>query len=272
MNGAHIEAPCVNNSEQLTTIHGDQVYMGFIHIKSLETKIAQAIAPERRQNGNYKSLDDFLHRIPLGLEQLRILIRIGAFRFIGKSKQRLLWEAMLFFSNAKSRKTPSHLFDTEPKEYPLPVLTRNETEDAFDELELLGFPLCDPFMLLATTERGSSVAHDLMKKVGNEVHIAGYVVTTKDARTRKNEAMYFGTFLDRHGEVFDTVHFPDVARKFPFRGRGFYGIRGKVVEDFGVAMIEVTAMEKLPMIHKRAEEFMRETAQYNGRSAMYENV
>jgi hypothetical protein len=37
------------------------------------------------------------------------------------------------------------------------------------------------------------------------------------------------------------------------------------VEDFGVTMIEVTRMEKLPMINKRAEEFMREAASYNGR-------
>ena len=70
--------------------------------------------------------------------------------------------------------------------------------------------------------------------------------------------MHFGTFNDVHGEVFDTVHFPDIARKFPFRGRGFYSIKGKVVEDFGVKMIEVNWMDKLPLVNKRAEEFMRE--------------
>jgi DNA polymerase-3 subunit alpha len=70
--------------------------------------------------------------------------------------------------------------------------------------------------------------------------------------------MHFGTFNDAHGEVFDTVHFPDITRKFPFRGRGFYSIRGKVVEDFGVKIIEVSWMDKLPLINKRAEEFMRE--------------
>jgi hypothetical protein len=35
-------------------------------------------------------------------------------------------------------------------------------------------------------------------------------------------------------------------------------MKGKVVEDFGVAMIEVSWMDKLPLINKRAEEFMRE--------------
>jgi hypothetical protein len=46
--------------------------------------------------------------------------------------------------------------------------------------------------------------------------------------------------------------FPDVALKFPFRGRGFYSIRGVVVEDFGVAMIEVSFMERIPFKNKKA--------------------
>jgi DNA polymerase-3 subunit alpha len=71
--------------------------------------------------------------------------------------------------------------------------------------------------------------------------------------------MYFGTFYDPEGDVFDTVHFPAIARQHPFRGRGFYSLKGKVVEDFGVAMIEVTWMDKLPLLNKRAEQFMRET-------------
>jgi hypothetical protein len=75
------------------------------------------------------------------LEQLRILIRLGSFRFTGKTKQQLLWESMLFL--VKREPNPLllvELFDTEPKEYPLPKLKRNALEDAFDEIELLGFP------------------------------------------------------------------------------------------------------------------------------------
>ena len=259
MNGATIEAPCINRSEYLTTIYGSHIYIGFIHLKSLETKVAQQIAAERERDGEYKSLDNFLRRVTLGLEQIRILIRMGSFRFTGKSKQQLLWKAMLHFGSAKSRnKTTIDLFDTEPKEYPLPTLQRNELDDAFDEIELLGFPLCCPFRLIATSDRGNTVARQLMQKLGKQVHIVGYVVTTKNTSTLKGEPMYFGTFYDADGEVFDTVHFPSIARKYPFRGRGFYSIKGKVVEDFGVAMIEVTWMDKLPLINKRAEEFMRE--------------
>jgi len=261
MNGAVIEAPCVNESEYLTTIYDNRIFIGFIHLKSLETNVAKEVGAERRHNGLYKSLDNFLRRVTLGLEQIRILIRMGSFRFTGKSKQQLLWEAMLFFSNVKTvNKTTIDLFDTEPAEYPLPRLQRNTLEDAFDEIELLGFPLCDPFRLLATTDRGDTMANELIRNLHRHVYIVGYVVTTKNTSTLKGEPMYFGTFYDMHGEVFDTVHFPDIARNFPFRGRGFYAIRGKVVEDFGVAMIEVSWMDRLPLVNTRAEAFMRENA------------
>jgi DNA polymerase-3 subunit alpha len=252
MNGATIEAPCVNRSEYLTTIYDDQIFIGFIHLKSLETKVAKQISVERDRSGPYKSLDNFLRRVELGLEQIRILIRIGSFRFTGKSKQRLLWEALLYFSNAKARsRTTTDLFDTEPKEYPLPVLQRNPIEDAFDEIELLGFPLCDPFTLVDTTDYGDTSAKELLQKINRPVSILGYIVTTKDTSTKNGQLMHFGTFYDRYGEIFDTVHFPDIAKKFPLRGRGFYFIKGRVVEDFGVCMIEVDRMEKVPFVNKK---------------------
>ncbi|MBZ0244323.1 MAG: DNA polymerase III subunit alpha, partial [Cyclobacteriaceae bacterium] len=211
MSGAKINAPCVNRSDHLTTIYGDGIFIGFIHLKSLENKIAKLIPEERQRNGEYTSLDNFLRRVPAGLEQVRILIRLGAFRFTNKTKQRLLWEAMLYLSNqnANKRKMQStSLFDTAPKEYPLPVLHRQPLEDAFDEIELLGFPLCDPFLLLETPKRGDAVVKELLQKIGKIVTIVGYVVTTKNTSTLKGEPMHFGTFYDKDGEVFDTVHFP----------------------------------------------------------------
>ncbi|HET7179197.1 MAG TPA: DNA polymerase III subunit alpha, partial [Chryseosolibacter sp.] len=245
MNGATIETPCVNNSEYLTSIRGNCIYAGFIHLKSLESRLANDIVTERSRNGPYTGLENFLERVNPGLEQLRILIRIGAFRFTGKNKQKLLWEGMLYHSGAKTKATGNTLFDTAPKEYPLPELTRQPIEDAYDELELLGFCVRDPFVMLARSDRGDTRACELMCKVNKPVRMVGYVMATKDSTTKTRETMHFGTFLDADGNVFDTVHFPNVARRYPFRGRGFYEIRGKVVEDFGVPVVEVSKMEKV---------------------------
>ena len=252
MSGATINAPCVNNSEYHTTIAGANIYVGFIHLKSLEERVAKIVAVERQKHGPFKTLNNFLRRVELGLEQVRILIRVGAFRFTGKTKQKLLWEAMLFYSEAKVRiPSTADLFDTEPKEYPLPHFEANAVEDAFDEIELIGFPLNDPFQLLPDKNYGDAVARDLERKLDQRITIVGYLVTTKDTRTRGGHTMHFGTFYDCNGDIFDSVHFPNIATKYPFRGRGFYKMTGKIIEDFGVYAIEVSEMEKMPMINKR---------------------
>jgi len=56
--------------------------------------------------------------------------------------------------------------------------------------------------------------------------------------------MHFATLLDQQGKVFDTVLFPPVAAKYPFRGKGIYRFYGKVVSEFGFLSIEVIKMRK----------------------------
>ncbi len=250
--GACVEAPCINHSRYLTCLEGTTIYLGFVLIKGLESQLAQRIAGERQQHGCFKSLHDFLKRTGASLEQTRLLIRIGAFRFTGKSKQRLLWEALLYFSRQRAAAPAAELFDTQPPDYPLPPLERHENEDAFDEIELLGFPLCNPFKLVSPVPVTHRVK-DLPRLTGKKVCLLGYVVTVKNTYTIKGEGMYFGTFYDEEGSIFDTVHFPEAARRHPFRGRGFYRITGVVAEDFGVYTVEVQTMEKVPMVNKRAE-------------------
>jgi DNA polymerase-3 subunit alpha len=77
--------------------------------------------------------------------------------------------------------------------------------------------------------------------------MVGNLITIKNVRTVKREMMHFGTFLDAAGEFFDTVHFPDSLKKYPFRGMGVYLILGKVVEEFGYPSLEVEKMAKLPI-------------------------
>ena len=72
-------------------------------------------------------------------------------------------------------------------------------------------------------------------------------VTIKYVRTVKKEMMNFGTFLDFGGEFFDTVHFSNSLKYYPFRGYGVYLLRGKIVEEFGYPSLEVEKMAKLPV-------------------------
>ena len=60
--------------------------------------------------------------------------------------------------------------------------------------------------------------------------------------------MSFGTFLDPQGAFIDTVHFPLVAEKFPFYGKGIYQLAGKITQEYGYYTLEVSSMTKLPFM------------------------
>lgn len=246
--GAIVELPCVNHSDYNTNIYGNQIYLGFVHIAHLEKTISKAIAPEREVNGPFKNLQDFTERILISTEQLSILIRIGAFRFTGKSKAELLWEAYLFTGKKEPAFQQSKLFHLEVKTYQLPKLEHNILEDAYDEIELLGFPVSlSYFDLLKTDYRSPIHSNNLIDYVGKRVKIIGHLATIKFVRTIKGEMMHFGTFIDQFGEVFDTTHFPDSLKKYPYRGSGMYLLEGIVTEEFGYATINVEKQAKLPL-------------------------
>ncbi len=246
--GAVIHLPCVNKSLHYTSIHGIHIYLGFIHIKDLESSYAQLVPKERDMNEDYKDLDDFIERTHITLEQLIILIRAGALRFTGMNKKELLWEAHTILSATAAKYEAAQLFYTRTKKFALPALDTCAIEDAYDEIELLGFPVSGSmFDLLRTDFRGEIMAKELITKVGQQVRMAGNFIASKHVRTVRNEAMNFGTFTDARGDFFDTTHFPPALRSYPFKGAGVYLILGKVVEEFGFPSIEVDKMAKLPI-------------------------
>ncbi len=248
MLGAKICAQCINKSEYLTTIHAKDIYMGFIHLKDFEIKVAERFIKERRKNGLFKDFDDFLDRVPTGIEQLTLLIRINAFRFTGKNKRELLWEAHFKLNPNDKAVEQAKLFSSPRKSFKLPKLQLDDYEDAFDQMELLGFSLYDPFMLLKDEVGSTILASELPKYLGKTVTIYGYLVTIKKTKTVNKKLMFFGTFLDREGYFFDTTHFPDIAYKYRFQGKGIYSVTGKVVEEFGFYSIEVSKMQKEAII------------------------
>ena len=247
--GATINLPCVNHSNYKTRITGKDIYLGFIHIGELEHQLARKIVENREAKGDFTGLDDLVARVPVGIQQLIILIRIDAFRFTGKAKSALLWEAHMLLG--KKDAVSDHqvsLFKIPGKKFTLPDLNKSMLEDAYDEIEILGFPVtCSYFDLLKTKYRGQAKAKDLVGHTGKKIRMVGQLVVIKYVRTVKREWMHFAAFLDDTGEFFDTTHFPQSLKYYPFKGYGIYLIEGKVVEEFGFPSIEVDKMAKLPV-------------------------
>lgn len=247
--GAIIHPPCLNNSEYYTSLKANDVYIGFHLIHSFGIETAKRIARDRQEKGAYLDFNDFVDRVPISLEQISLLIRIDAFRFTGKNKRTLMWEAHLKISKEKVKeKYDTDLFQIHQVDYKLPDLFHSWEEDAFDQLELLGFPLYSPFSIATEDETEHILAKDLRDYKDSTIWIKGYLIHAKRTTTSKQEKMFFGTFLDMEGNWLDTVHFPDIAHKYPFRGKGIYKVKGKVIVDYDCVTIEASYMEKLGVI------------------------
>ncbi|NOR86334.1 MAG: DNA polymerase III subunit alpha, partial [Bacteroidales bacterium] len=246
--GAELKLPCVNHSRYKTCLTGHIIYVGFIHIQNLEKKLAYNIGAERELNGPYHGIVDFVSRVSLGLEQMILLIRVGAFHFTGKPKSELLWEVHMILGKHKQRPQLGSLFKPSVSKFRLPAFTYIPIEDAYDEMELIGFPLSlSYFDLLQTKFRGDIKSEFLLQYLGRKVRMLGQLVTIKYVKTVRKDYMNFGTFIDDQGHFFDTVHFPNTLKYYPFRGDGIYLILGKVVEEFGFASLEVEKMQKMPL-------------------------
>lgn len=250
MHGGQIEAPCINISESETVIHKTVIYLGLDLIDHLERETMRSILIERYTNGTFKDLRDFMKRVPISLEQLTILLRVNAFRFTGKNKKELLWDAHFILKKDKKTKPVKTLFNEKPKEFSLPELYAHPLEPAYDELELLGFSSSiSPFKLIEEMPETTIVAQNLVHLVNKQVEIVGYLVHVKGTRTGGGKRMSFGTFIDIEGYWIDTVQFPNIAKKYPFRGPGCYLIRGKVISEFGFISIEVTELHRLANVN-----------------------
>lgn len=248
MSGGTIHNPCVNKSEYQTTVYGTDIYLGFMHLQSLESKTAHLIESDREKIGDFLSLEDFINRIPIGIESMKILIFIDAFRFTGKTKNQLLVVASLLLNNFKPENRSLMLLQEPVKEYKLPTLERSLYEDAFDEIELLSFPVsCTVFDLLQTKHRGDIMAKDLVIHHKKQVRMLAYLISRKQVPTKKGN-MYFGTWIDHEGTYFDTAHFPDCLAQFPFQGGGCYLLLGTVEVDYHFPTITITKMAKMPFI------------------------
>ena len=246
--GGIINLPCVNNSTYMTTLYDKNVYLGFVHIKSLEKEIGEQIQVERNRNGLYTSLENFKMRTNVSLEQLRILIRVGALRFTGLSKPELLFEAHMLFDTYKKKNTDisMSIFSKERTKWKIPKTEINKIQDAYDEMEILEFPVTlTEFEMVKSKYKGDCNTNDLIKHLGRTVRIVGNFVTQKQLRTSKGEPMAFGTFLDSDGNFFDTTHFTKSLIEYGFKGFGVYLVMGRVVEEFGFPSITVDKMGKL---------------------------
>jgi DNA polymerase III alpha subunit len=157
-----------------------------------------------------------------------------------------LWDAHLLLGKKVIPKINANLFESEVKEFNLPELWSHRLETAFDEMELLGFMVSiSPFDIQKNNLGSKMCIRDFANFLNQEIQITGYLVHVKRTQTKSGERMYFGTFIDQEGEWMDTVHFPLIAERYPFRGPGCYRMKGIVTKEFDYLNLNVHWMQRL---------------------------
>jgi len=265
--GLRILPPDINLSEIKYTGKDKDIMVGLMQIKGLSSEASEAIIDERKKNGPFASIEDFLDRTGrnVRLQDARILIKTGCFDSISGVFKRpgLVWKALRFFEDREEIKSPG-LFDYTGRpvpaarpvsyqgSYPGKIMLRHESET-------LGFLLSvHPLDLYGDVLKGMDYvrASDMRRHVGRHITMIGWLVTGKTVLTREGDPMKFVSFEDGTG-IYETVFFPEVYHRYchMFGASRPYVMKGRVEEDFGSINLKVEWTGFLDG-HKRQDFYM----------------
>ncbi|MFH0974769.1 MAG: DNA polymerase III subunit alpha [Spirochaetota bacterium] len=216
--GLKIIPPDINESEYEFFGRKDSVYIGFMQIKGLSHKGIMSIIRERKANGKFKSISDFLRRTDAGPSDTDILIKAGCFDKLEKYNQpQMLFVARKFF-HGKRDASSGELFGEVKQEEIIPPPMRGISYDQKlkQELDIYdSFISVHPMIYYRKNikEKGIIFARDIERYAGKTVRVAGILITSKTVMTKEDELMKFISFEDETA-IFETVIFPKAYKKF----------------------------------------------------------
>jgi error-prone DNA polymerase len=249
--GLTVLLPEINKSEWHYKGKDKEVRVGFMQLKGIQRSAIDRILEERQNNGPYRSFDNFLTRVAIEPNNVKILIKAGVFDKIEPTKTRpeLMWRLIFWQNNQMKNLNGSLSFFNEES----PQLPRAEDYDLKTQLkhecETLGFLISrHPLTLYKDRLKNLSyiLAKDLPLFAGKNVTTIGWLVTRKMTRTKKDEMMEFISFEDTTA-IYETVFFPKTYRKFCYmlsHSRP-YILKGKVEEEFGAVTLNVRQVKFL---------------------------
>jgi len=231
--GIEVLSPSINESfSQFTVVKDDnkpyKIRFGLTTIKNFGQGISSSITAERKLNGKFKSLEDFLDRIKdrnLNKKSLESLIKCGALDELNERGVLLAnIDGLLNFhrERATAPNNQDSLFSLMPDSATLPAI-RLETappatqkEKLLWEKELLGLYISG-HPLEAHKEKLLTVKVSIEKlanmREGTETVIAGIVEQVRDVLTKNNERMVFMRLADLTGTT-EVAIFPRVLNEF----------------------------------------------------------
>lgn len=207
-----------------------RIRFGLVTIKNFGQGISTAIIEERKKNGKFKSLADFLDRVKdrnLNKKSLESLIKAGAMDCFSVDRGLMLGNMDLMLDYNKESEThhadQTSLFGMMADHSSVPTLRLNPAPDADmrDKLawekELLGLyvsghPLERYREMIMKKDVDIKRALESAKD-DSTVIFAAIINEVRPVQTKKNETMLFVTLADFSGSA-DAVVFPSVYNEF----------------------------------------------------------
>ncbi len=224
--GITILPPDVNFSDSSFTIVKksiEEIRFGLLTIKNLGHDIAEAIMVERKKNGIYKSLEDFIERVKhnnLNKRSLETLAKCGAMdSLMDRSIILANLENILEYhkSFVKDTTDQTSLFNDGPSTFnlksanPIDIQTKLSWERELLGLYVSGFPL-DPWKE-KIIKRGININSISTLEDGTEVSLPVLIEKVKIMKTKKGDKMALITIRDYTGAM-DLAVFPDTYEKY----------------------------------------------------------
>ncbi|MFC1801881.1 DNA polymerase III subunit alpha [Patescibacteria group bacterium] len=206
----------------------EAIRFGLQTIKNFGEGIADAIIEERKKNGKFKSLVDFLDRVQdrnLNKKSLEALTKCGAMDSFGERGQILENMPDLLAYNKENTKKPDNqnsLFGLMEDTSTVPDFKLRESEPAKKEdrlawekellgLYISGHPL-DKYKKVLS-QKGKSIADIKDIREGVTTVVAGILEEVKPILTKKGDKMAFLRMSDFTGSI-EAVVFPKIFEEF----------------------------------------------------------
>ena len=232
--GIEVLPPSVNESfEEFAVIRGDdgieRIRFGLNAVKNVGATVTEEIVRERKANGRFKDLTDFIERVrtkDLNKKSIEALAKVGGLDAFGERKNILeSIDTILLYSKNSEKTKATHsmsLFRDMPIEKSAirltPVAPATKHEKLQWEKELLGLyvsdhPASDYQEYL--TEIATPV-HEVEKLAeGAVAQVGGVISALRKAYTKDQKTMYFATIEDTTGRI-EAVVFPRIAEQTEF--------------------------------------------------------
>ncbi|PWB39107.1 MAG: DNA polymerase III subunit alpha [Parcubacteria group bacterium] len=264
--GLEVLAPDVNESfsnfavvESRDPKQKSKIRFGLCAIKNVGKNIAKVIIRERKANGPYRSMEDFLLRIKdkdLNKKSLESLIKAGAFdKFISRGAALGNLNTILEYHKkiqTDHKSGQNNLFSDLPLTSTVMSLKLDEYADASAEKklswekELLGLYISDhPFKKYAKLLPDSVVSLNALRQKNNQtVKVAGVITNVHKIITHQGQNMLFVTIEDSLSSI-EVIVFPRTLEKTfgLWRDENMVLVQGRASDKDGQMKVLVESAE-----------------------------